>query len=620
MFDKIKTYFRTSGFELRVPVLIMGFIVVTFTITSSFSSLRKSKKDILEPLSTLIITPDKPDPLETKSALTISKWLKKIYRTDRGFNVVKQSFTTDIEGRTIIAVGKTKFSSLDDIQNLSPYSFVIKRRENIATICGGNSLGTFIGTGYFLDHFCGVRFYIPGDLFTSIPMKSEIELDKKINLKETPSTKFVNSTGYRSQEVNWALINALSMKNWGSHQHSMGDRFLNDSIIKKFPKIFPIINGKRYFPTSKADQKWQPDFAEPELIDAAAYSAVNYFRSNPSIDYIAFSVQDSRIYPKEGSMGEFLKSYPSTPVGRLAAYTEANAEFLNKLAKRLRTILPENGITRPKTIVYIAYSEVSKIPEIKLDSSILPIIVFHVAETLMDSVYQEGRDGLKNYRLSEWAKVTSRIGNHDWAEGKGFIYPRIYTNLVSKFARTIKKDNMQFEYAHIEAYPNWGLDGPKLYFMGKIYWNPQVNTDSLLTQFCNDMFGSANNIMKDYFVTLENLNTSMNNDPKRNRRLGSYITQLPLNENELKLVQEARNLLDKAAKKTSSVDEKKRIEFFSTGFKVSEYFFDLYNSKVYNEQKVAELKNYLKNTIAGDSMMLNIATDSDFLQKMNLKY
>ena len=26
---------------------------------------------------------------------------------------------------------------------------------------------------------------------------------------------------------------------------------------------------------------------------------------------------------------------------------------------------------------------------------------------------------------------------------------------------------MAFEYAHIEAYPNWALDGPKLYFMGK---------------------------------------------------------------------------------------------------------------------------------------------------------
>ncbi len=49
---------------------------------------------------------------------------------------------------------------------------------------------------------------------------------------------------------------------------------------------------------------------------------------------------------------------------------------------------------------------------------------------------------------------------------KELYTPRIYTNLVSKFVRTVKKDKMDFEYAHIEAYPNWAMDGPKYYFMG----------------------------------------------------------------------------------------------------------------------------------------------------------
>jgi hypothetical protein len=590
---------------------------IFFIIILSFSSFKKNQKEILSPSTTIIVIPDKANSQENQAAFIIRKWLKKIYKTDSGFTIIKQSLLKDTKGKIIIAIGNTKFSSVKSLENFPAYSFLINKNENVVTIAGIDYIGTLIGTGYFLDRFCGVRFYIPGDLFTSMPKTNMVELDKTIYVKETPSTKYVYSTGYKGADMNWAYINGLVRRNWESHQHSMGNRFVNDSIIKKFPEIFPIINGKRYFPSSRTDQKWQPDFAEPKLVDAAAYSAVQYFKANPSIDYISFSVQDSRVYSTEGRMGEFLKSYPATPVGLSTGYTEANVEFLNKLAKKLKDVLPENGIIRPKTIVYIAYQQVNRIPTSKLDSSILPVLVFQIAETFMDSVYQEGPDGLKNYRLSEWAKVTTRIGNHDWAEGKGFIYPRIYTNLVSKFARTIKKDKMDFEYAHIEAYPNWALDGPKLYFMGKIYWNPAVSTDSLLTLFCSDMFAKSSNIMKDYFTTLENLNTSMNNDATRNRRLGAYTTQLPLNEKEMQMVNHARNFLDQAISTASSKEEKKRINFFIKGFRLSQYFFDLYNSKVNIDALGDKLKKYLKENVAGDSMVLNIAKDSDFLPKTN---
>ncbi len=596
-----------------------NLVVLSFIAISLFSPFRQNEKEILIPSATIITLPDKPDYLETESAVRLNKWLRKIYGINTGFEIVKQSALNDIKGKTIIAIGKTKFSSGKDLLDLPAYSFIINKNGNIVTMQGMNNIATFMATGYFLDHFCGVRFYMPGDLFTSMPQAKKVQLNKNIFIKEIPFTNYVLTTGYQNkEEIYWAHINGLYRKNWQSHQHTMGVRFVNDTIMKKFPEIFPIYNGQKYFPSSKNDQKWQPDFAEPRLVDAAVFSAIQYFKQHPTIDYIAFSVQDSKNYPTEGKMGEFLKSYPNSPEGQRRGYTDAYVAFLNKLAERLKTELPKNGITKPKTIVYISYGKVSDIPTVKLNPSILPITVLHVAETLMDSVYNEGPQGKKNHRLSEWAKITTRFGNHDWAEGRGIIYPRIYTSLVSKLARTVKKDKMNFEYAHIEAYPNWAMDGPKYYFMGKIYWNPDVNPDSLLTLFCSDMFGKAKDQMKAYFLTLEDLNISMNNDPKRNRRIAVYSTQLSLNEKELQMVKKARQLIDEAAKTAETEEQRKRIEIFSNGFKISEYFFDIYNSKNVDENKVSALKNYLKNTVAGNSMMLNIATDTNFIKRMDL--
>src|SRR6266542_415980 len=600
-------------------LLTNNLAALSFITISLFFSFRQNEKEILIPSSTIITLPDKPDYLETESAVRLNKWLRKIYGINTGFEIVKQGDLSNIKEKTVIAIGKTKFSSGKDLQDLPPYSFIINKNGNIITLQGINNIATFMATGYFLDHFCGVRFYMPGDLFTSMSQTKKVQLNKNIFIKEIPFTNYVLSTGHKNkEEIYWADINGLLRKNWGSHQHSMGDRFLNDTIIKNYPEIFPVYNGKKYIPASKNDQKWQPDFAEPKLVDAAVFYAVQYFRQHPSIDYLSFSVQDSKNYPTEGKMGEFLKSYPKTIEGQRRGYTDACVAFLNKLAERLKTELPKNGITKPKTIVYISYGKVSGIPTVKLNPAILPVTVFHVAETLMDSVYNEGPQGKKNHRLSEWAKVTTRIGNHDWAEGKGIIYPRIYTNLVSKFVRTVKKDKMNFEYAHVEAYPNWAMDGLKYYFMGKIYWNPDVNPDSLLTLFCSDMFGKAKNQMKAYFSTLEDLNTSMNNDSSRNRRITLYFSQLLLNEKELQMVKKARKLINEAAKIAETEEERKRIEIFSNGFKIFEYFLDIYNSKNIDENKISALKNYLKNTIAGNSMMLNIAADTNFIKKMDV--
>jgi len=98
----------------------------------------------------------------------------------------------------------------------------------------------------------------------------------------------------------------------------------------------------------------------------------------------------------------------------------------------------------------------------------------------------------------------------------------------------------------------------------------------------------------------------------------NYIGQLALDDTRMLMVKQARQLLDAAASVNGTTgDEKNRIDFFSKGFKIPEYFFEIYNSKTVDINKVNELKDYLKNSVAGNQTILNIATDKDFLTKMD---
>jgi len=602
---------------------LIAFITVTL-----FSSFKKNEKVVLSPSNTIIVG-TKGYPIGVRY---LYKWLNKIYNTEavsnKNFSIFREYSElrndNDTAGKIVLSIGDNHFNKNKDVSDLSPYSFIIKKNGNLIVIKGTDDAATNLGISYFLDHYCGVRFYLPGDLFTTMGGEKIISLPSTINVEKSPFTENITSTGFSGTgdpnhphdilqwDNYWAQMNGLMRSNWGSFQHTISGIFYDSTIMKNYPEIYPLIDGKRNFPKSADDQGFEPDFAEPHLVDASLYAAVKYFKANPGIDCMAFSVMDGGGYPKEGKMEKFLANYPQTLDGLVQGFSDANAKFLNNLAARLPAELVKNGINGSKKIAYIVYGQVKDIPNLKLSPSISPITVWHLSNALGDSlIFFQGI-------LGKWAKVTSNIGNDDWAEGKGFIYPRIYTTIISNYLREITSRKLSFKYVHVEAYPNWALDGPKFYEMAKLYWNPNINTDSLRSQFCKDLFGAAATPMHNYFDTVESISTWLNNHTGTPTHMFNYIGQLALDDARMLMVKQARQFLDEAARMSGTTDEeKKRIDFFSKGFKIPEYFFEIYNSKTVDANKVNELKDYLKNTVAGNQMILNIAADKNFLTTMD---
>lgn len=620
--------FDTPGLTLSISQVKRTFklfpIIIVIVLFSSFT---RNEKNVLSPQNTVIVA-TKNYPIGVRY---LYKWLNKIYKTEavsnQNFSVLREfselKNDNDTSGRIVLSIGDNHFNHNEDVRILPPYSFIIKRKGNLIIIKGPDDTGTNLGITYFLDHYCGVRFYMPGDLFTSMPETNAISLPAVIDIIKSPFSRYVFSTGFWGKvdtvkndvtqwDSFWALMNGLTRKNWGSHQQTLSSLFFDSTIRRTYPEIYPTINGKRYFPSSRNDQNFEPDFASQQLVNASLEATVKYFKAHPDFDYIAFSVMDGGGYSKEGEIGKFLRKYPQTVDGATRGYTDAYIQFLNNFAKELPAFLLKNGIERKKTIVYISYSQVRDIPKEKLNASILPVTVYHLSNSIADSFYFAGG------ALSKWAKVTSKIGNDDWAEGKGFIYPRIYSHMVSNFVKTIQQYKFNFQYAHIEAYPNWALDGPKYYEMAKIYWNPDINIDSLRAQFCSDLFGNASKPMQNYFNEIESISTWLNNHSGTPTHMFNYIGQLALDDTRIAMVKQSRRYLEEAARVSGiTADERRRIDFFSKGFKISESFFYLYNSKTVDNRGVDELKGYLKNIVAGNPLMLNIATDKNFLNNMN---
>lgn len=437
---------------------------------------------------------------------------------------------------------------------LSPCSFIIRREGKNVIIKGADRFGRMEGIRYFLDRYANTRYYLPDSLFTQLG-KGIVLPDSTII--QSPSVENVTSTGFRGNEWKWAFFEGLTRNQIIYHSHTFSQLFFDSTIIHDYPLAFG-----NHVPTSTSDQQFTPDFMEPTLVDASIVAAKKFFKTFKT-NYIAFSVMDGKI-GIGAATEKFLLNYPNTPAGILQGCTDANAIYLNRLAERMRTEIPG------KTLVYIVYSGVRNIPTVKLDSSILPVLVQQIAEQ----------------PTTTWK---GELGEHDWAEGMGFIYPKIYTHNVSNFVR-----NNHLKFWAVEAYPNWGLDGLKLYEMGRIFWNSQVNVDSILHLFCTDMFGKASGEMEAYFNELEAMNDGFSTN------LFQYKGQLT---QTAAVMQSLRTHLDNALKLAGS--DSLRVNYFNNGFKIFEGAWKVSHGENY------DYATFLK-SIVGKNLFY-LVTDSTFI-------
>lgn len=583
---------RRRRLALAALVLVPSFLLADVTLTPN----------------TVLVTPDQPTENETAAAELLQTFLRRSQGSPSGFAIVREAQAPAKGPRVLL--GGTR--GAPEVPGVYRDGFVIAARGEQVAIRGGGDPGTFYGASRFLDRYVGIRFYLPGDLFTHVPTSSRIVVPEGTH-RENPFTlnSMMSGTGGmsgnggftginpRAEEGAWLRRNAAFRKEsiQFSHQHSMFQRFPPAKFATRYPEIYPVIGGKKYVPEKAADQGWQPCLTEPKLIDAAVESSVEYFKANPTLKYLSFSIQDSHKFCECPRCKAEVAKYPKKQEG-LAAL---NARFLNAVAERWDQDLPAAGIAADKTLVYIAYSDVNGVPPFPVHRAILPVVVFTIGDALIDKHFEPG-----NETIEKWGNAVKQMGNHDWAQGHLYFIPRIYTGLTSRLFRDAKKKGLIWGYQHTESYPNWGLDGAKLWVSARIYWNPDEDEAGLWRQFARDLFPGAAAPVEKYFATLCELWIKMDHDAER--KLRKWSNQFDLRDDEQKaMARECRRLLDEAKGLARSDAERARVELFSKTYRLTEYFFEFANTRGIPRARVDEARAYGYDVVAKDPMTLYAA-------------
>lgn len=121
----------------------------------------------------------------------------------------------------------------------------------------------------------------------------------------------------------------------------------------------------------------------------------------------------------------------------------------------------------------------------------------------------------QQFQHERWALIAPRTGFYEYLYGGRFVAPRIYT---SKLRNAVRQGLRRFNLRGFvsETWAAWGLQGPMLWELAQVLWNPEPEVSTLRARFCARAFGAASELMQQFFDGCEQA-WSLTRDADRQR-------------------------------------------------------------------------------------------------------
>lgn len=370
--------------------------------------------------------------------------------------------------------------------------YVITRAGANLVVRGPSEYGSNNAIRGLLTDYLGVRWFGPGPLGEYIPLRRDVVLPN-LDVAVNPGFRFRFFSGVEEDRP-WDFRNRLDIPgNWnapflGSMGHYLWAIIRPSKYGKDHPEYFPLLDGKRYLGTD-GDQRANPCTSNPGTIQATIDTINQYFDEHPEAHTHSVCINDTNTWCECAACKALDVEVPIFRGRRI--YSDRYYTFVNAVARGVAARHPD------KFIGCFAYWGVEPVPvRIK---HLQPNVFVGITQDC--SQHYDASYRLKDYDfLAQWQKVASHVGKYDYY-GLGAIAPRYYPHLI---AQDIKHSAaIRLEGFHSEAYPQWAVFGPQIYLAARLLWDPSLDTDALLREYFEKLYGPASGEMAAFYQVFE---------------------------------------------------------------------------------------------------------------------
>ena len=589
-----------------IRICFSGLILILFLFSS----------DLFSRDNVYIIVPNKTLDVEDFAAKELAQYLEKI--TNNKIEITRESSWSGKTKAIFIGATNKRKSLFNTV--LLPEGYIIKSTGEGLFLYGDDTKGdplkmdTRVGTLFavydYLYRAYGIKWLWPGESGEFLIRNQKLKIDG-FNMKESPafrqrkfrnvySIKKITKTAVDQLKVSqdyiqnkrkeldlWLRRNRAGMSISIVANHAFTDWY--NRYSKTHPEWFAVQNnGKRFWPENKAHLKFH--ISEPAFIDEAYKQGVNNLKSSPK-HVISFSAAFNDGGWLGFCMEEKCKSWDSPKGAKIeligpeglfdyVSLTDRYVKFWNILAERSKKTFPD------KYIGALAYCATERPPVETIPADNLIIgVVLRTNIYLNDKLRSEHIEYLEG-----WAKLPNKIFMRPNVLYAGRGFPLNYSRkLMSDLRLFYTKGALGLDYDSLIGH--WGTNGLNYYILLRGSWNPGVDYESILNDYC-DGFGDAKRIVKQYFLELERITETMAKIDQTKRpwawkreeeiRLLSTFSD--------KVIKELEALINKGIRETKSKDTKDKLNVLLDGLKITRLQIEnkLFGIKVFNDSAILE--------------------------------
>lgn len=384
--------------------------------------------------------------------------------------------------------------------------------------------GTLYGVYNLLDEL-GVRWYRPEAWGEHVPQRKQIVLPPG---KKSYKPGYLYRWGvdiYRwyadqtPQEYEmmqtWMVRNRINVR---VHSAKLGGGYVlyiihnydyllpNWKYFKEHPEYFALINGQRI-------AHGQPCMGNPAVQRIMAQRAIEVAkeaRKNPSIKYISLEPNDGlnfcecELCRAMDDPALLAKNGADVRVGN-ASMANRVSLFNNAIAKRVKEEVPEIGVT---WLAYLAHSEVpTKIDKLESNVLIVPATMAAAYGDYSKLLYDPNSGGNKNFLevLEGYGKMAPMLVYEYWSGGSWYGPLPLLTVMKDRLSNYRKYGVVG---AYSEFHPSWGPQSINYYFYTRLLWNPELDMEQALEEYCRDYYGPSAEPMRKYHLAMEKASLS----------------------------------------------------------------------------------------------------------------
>lgn len=556
--------------------LVAGFLVILSSLgTGSAASVLPQDFTIAESgrARAIIVLADRASQTERFVASELKDYLTRI--TGAPFQI--QGDDRELPpGLNFISVGRTRLPVEHGIRleqlDLEKEGFWIRTTGNCLFLLGADDDGIQFAAYEFLEKYCGVRWFFPGEHGEEVPRSESLRLPP-IDDRQAPYFKrrtMALSREHKDTPIEsdywrfgrkWKLGSSLRIVG----VHTWGQIAPPQLYGSTHPEYYALVDGTRERDWTKFDgsHEYQLCTSNPEVVRLAVEWVRKFFRENPGVDIVSISPNDGLGFCECDQCRAWDYEEPMMPGEMIEIRSRPHPVITDRIISFANAVAEGVAATHPdKRLLILAYTVYRKPPRRVKPHPNLVIQYADNADFHWDPRRKAERVGM----LEQWAALTPNLDIYEYYVWGGHHPARGLTPVI---AESIKRfHRLGIRLFRSQSRGDYGMSGLNYYLASKLLWNPTLDAHKVVDDYCDKAFGPAAAPMRRYFRRLDALwrlaVEKVGTEATPQHPAYYLVSYEPAARGELK------SLLVQARASAVTEGQKGRVEFFAKAFRYAE--------------------------------------------------